>query len=168
MKIAVRLTLTAALALVAGCSQEAPAPEASGASATTGMEAKPGISVGDGKLILPAVAGRPGGAYFMLSNSDTKPVTLSSVSIEGAGKTEMHETTGGHMGQFPSVDVKPGEMVMFERGGKHIMAFDLAPTIKPGGTVEMTLSFSDGEKISVPLRVEAAGGARAGDHGAMH
>lgn len=176
MKIAARLTLAAALALVSACKQEASAPDASpsaspsagAASATAGPEAKPGISVGDGKLVLPAVKGRPGAAYFMLSNSDTKPVTLAAISIEGAGKTEIHESKGGSMALVPTVNVRPGEMVMFERGGKHVMAFDLAPTIKPGGTVQMTLAFSDGDKLSLPLRVEAAGGGNGMDHGGMH
>lgn len=171
-KHALHLTLLASLALAA-CKQEAPAPEAgasaeASAKAAQAAETKEGLSASAGKLVLPAVKGRPGAAYFMVSNSSGKPVTLTGVAIAGAGKAEMHETKGGEMAPLASADVQAGEMIMFERGGKHVMVFDLAPTIKAGDTAELTLSISDGSKLSVPLQVEAAGGGgEAMDHDAM-
>ena len=46
------------------------------------------------------------------------------------------------------------------------MAFELADTLVAGGKAEMTLTFADGDKLSVPLSVEPAGGGV--DHGDMH
>lgn len=175
VKSVIRMTLVASLLLVAACKQESPTPQASqGAEATASATAatttaQAGITASDGKLVLPAVKGNPGAAYFMLSNSATKPTTLTSVAIEGVGKAEMHETKGGTMTPLPSLDVPAGDMVMFERGGRHVMAFDLDAKLAAGGTAEMTLTFADGTKVSLPLAIEAAGGPDSGmDHGAMH
>lgn len=170
MKTVFRLTLLAPIALMTACHKEAPAPEASASAEASApvSEGKAGLSASDGKLVLPAVKGNPGAAYFMLSNSNTKAATFAGVAIEGAKKAEMHESKGGAMAPIASLEVRPGEMVMFERGGKHVMVFDLAPTIKPGDTVQMTMTFSDGAKVSLPLAVEAAGGGQSMNHGAMH
>lgn len=169
VKTALPLAVVATLALAA-CQQQVPTPEASASAESATAEnmagAKAGLSASNGKLVLPAVKGRPGAAYFMLSNSDTKLATLANVAIAGAAKAEAHETKDGAMAPLKNLELKPGEMIMFERGGKHVMAFDLAPTIKAGDTVEMTLTFADGNTLVVPLVAEATGGAQ--DHGAMH
>ena len=85
---------------------------------------------------------------------------LAAVFVEGAGKAEMHETKGGKMEPLNWAEIAPGATVTFERGGKHVMLFDLADTVKAGGTAEMTLTFSGGDKLSTPLRVETAGGTK--------
>jgi copper(I)-binding protein len=105
------------------------------------------------------VKGNPAGGYFTLVNNGDKPVTLAAVSIDGAAKAEMHETKGGSMAPLASLEIKPGETVKFERGGKHVMAFDLDTKLAAGGTSELTLTFADGDKVSAPIKLEAAGGA---------
>lgn len=153
---------TIALALSA-CQQQKTAEDASAtgapSEATAGPEAKPGIAVTDGVLVLPAVRGRPGAAYFAVANRGPAPTSIAAISIDGADKAEMHETKGGSMSPLGAVEIKPGESLRFERGGKHVMVFDIAESVKAGGTAEMTLVFADGDKVSAPLRVEAAGGA---------
>lgn len=159
MKQPALLALGAALAL-AGCQQQAQKP------ADPSPEAKPGLALSDGRLILPVVAGRPGAAYFALNNGGTATTTVAAVHIEGAEKAEMHETMGGSMAPLASLEVKPGETVRFEPGGKHVMAFGLKPDLTAGGTAEITLTFADGDKLSAPLKLEARGDADA--HGAAH
>ena len=162
--------ICAALALAA-CQQEK-APEAQGtasAAPEAAPEAKPGITVSQGVLVLPAVKGNPGAAYFTIANGDKSASTIAAVSIDGAAKAEMHETTGGSMAPVADLTVKPGETVKFERGGKHVMVFAIADTVKPGGSAEMTLTFAGGDKVSVPLAVksmaDAMGDDMADDHG---
>ena len=129
-------------------------------------DAKPGITVSGGVLTLPVVKGRPGAAYFELANGGDKTATLAAISIDGASKSELHETKGGTMAPLAAIDLKPGKTVKFERGGKHVMAFDIAETLKPGSTAEMTLTFAGGDKVSSPLKVETMAGAMDGmDHG---
>jgi copper(I)-binding protein len=153
------VTLLAALALAACQQQPQPQPKQSEAA----PEAKPGIAVSDGVLVLPVVKGNPGAAYFTVANGGDTPTSLAAVAVGGADKAEMHETRGGAMEALKSVDLKPGETVRFERGGKHVMVFGIADTVMAGGRVEMTLTFAGGDKVSAPLKVEAAGGGGMAD-----
>ncbi|MCB2074303.1 MAG: copper chaperone PCu(A)C [Novosphingobium sp.] len=161
MKIARSLSLLALVPLlsIAACQR---APEQ---PADPSPDAKPGLSVSDGTLVLPAVKGNPGAAYFTVTNASDVATSLAGVHIDGAGNTEMHETIGGSMSPVESVQLDAGATVKFERGGKHVMAFELADTLEPGGTAEITLTFSGGDKLSAPLTIEAAGGS--GSMGSM-
>ena len=55
--------------------------------------------------------------------------------------------------------VAPGEKLVLAPSGKHVMVFDLPEDLKPGASVEATLTFADGDKLSAPLAVVAPGGA---------
>lgn len=133
------------------------------AEATAAPEAKPGIAISEGKMILPAVSGNPAGAYFTVENNGDKSVSIASIAIDGVGKAEMHETKGGQMKPVDRLDVAAKSAVKFERGGLHVMGFDLDSKLKAGGITEMTVTFSDGDKVSAPLKLEAMGAATA-DH----
>ncbi len=154
------MTLAPVLAIAACQQAKQPADQAS-------PDAKPNLSVSDATLVLPAVKGNPGAAYFTLTNAGHRPVTLAGVHIQGAGKTEMHETKGGEMRPMNWVQLEAGKTVTFERGGKHVMAFDLIDGLEAGGTTEMTLTFSGGDKLSTPLAIQSPGGATSGME-AMH
>lgn len=160
--------LAAAMVLgVAGCGDSGKREQPGGsATQSIGPDAKPGVTLSDGVLVMPAVKGNPGAAYFVLANGGDAAVSVAAVTIDGAGRTEMHETRGGSMTPLQDLALQPGETVRFERGGKHVMAFEIADTVKPGGTAELTLTFTGGDKISSPLKVETVGGAMTGmDHG---
>jgi len=161
----IRFSLLApAILAIAACQQAGePAPqEREGVPA--GPEAKPGLSASGGVLVLPAVTGRPGAAYFTLSNNGENAAELAAVHIEGAARAEMHETKGGSMAKLDALAVPAGESVAFARGGKHVMAFELDGSLKAGATTEMTLTFADGDKLSTPLTIEAMGGMGAMEH----
>lgn len=149
-------TLASAVLLLAGCSQQAP----------TDPDAKPGLSVSEARLVLPAVKGNPGAAYFELENSGEKPAELAAVHVTGAGSAEMHETASGSMNRLDKVTVAAGSSVSFAPGGRHVMVFDLPESVTAGSVTEMTLSFADGDKLSAPLKVEPAGAGAA--HGSDH
>lgn len=120
------------------------------------VAAKPGIIVANATLVLPAVKGNPAAVYFDLKNTGSTDVTLASASVTGAKSTELHETNGSAMNKLNEVPLAPSQAVAFEQGGKHGMAFDIDPTWTDGSTTEITLTFADGDKISVPLTVKAA------------
>ena len=151
-----------ALALALSACQKTESPAApTEAAETSGPDAKPGLAADGGRLVMPVVAGRPAAAYFTLRNNGPEPVTLAAAHIDGVGKAELHETTGGKMASMDAVEVGAGEAVAFAPGGKHVMAFDLADTLTPGGTTEMTLTFADGDKVSFPLAIETMGAGSA-------
>ncbi|WP_260921821.1 copper chaperone PCu(A)C [Novosphingobium sp. 9] len=125
--------------------------------AVPGPDAKPGISARNGRLILAPVAGNPAAAYFTVRNGGTKTAELVSVHIDGASQAMMHTTDGGTMKMLDEVKLDPGAEVSFAPGKMHVMVFGLPKDTKAGTSVEMTLTFSDGDKLSMPLRVQAMG-----------
>ncbi len=164
MKRLAPLFLAVSLAALSACGQQPAKDEA----ASTAPEAKPGLTLSEGTLVLPAVKGNPAAGYFTLINTGDKAVTLAAVSVTGAARAEMHETTGESMAPLATLEIKPGETVKFERGGKHVMAFELDPALTAGGTTELTLTFADGDKLSAPLKLEAPGGGMEHMEGMDH
>jgi copper(I)-binding protein len=152
------IAAVAALALSACHQPKQAKQEVAAATSAPAPPAKPGITVAAGRLVLPAVAGNPGAAYFQIDNSAGANVALSAIAINGASKAEVHQTTGDTMLKVDTVEIAPSTSIKFEPGHLHVMVFDLAPQLKAGGSTEMTLTFADGDKISTPLKIEAAGG----------
>lgn len=140
----------AALALV-GCNQ-GPASSAQ-ENPVAGQ-----LSVTGGKLVLPAVAGNPGAAYFTVTNGTEQPASLAAATVEGAAKAEMHETSADSMQPLTALTLGPGAAVTFEPGGKHVMVFGVPQALKAGGTAKLTLTFAGGKTATGTLDVAAPGG----------
>lgn len=161
------LLSTALITGLAACGKEPDSPTASNEATLSGPDAKPGLVASDGKLVLPVIAGRPAAVYFTVRNDGGEPVTLAAVHVAGAAKAQMHQTNGGTMGAVETLPIDPGASVVFAPGGLHVMAFDLSDKLKAGGTAELTLTFSDGDKLSMPLQVEKMGAGAGDATGAM-
>jgi copper(I)-binding protein len=116
------------------------------------------LSVTGGKLVLPAVSGNPGAAYFTVTNGTGQPAALAAATVEGASKAEMHESMAGSMQPLTVLTLGPGAAVTFEPGGRHVMVFGVPQSLKAGGTAKITLTFSGGQTASGPLQVAAPGG----------
>lgn len=147
---------------LAACGSESAQPTQAASEAAP--EAPAGIAVTDGRLVLPAVAGNAGAVYFDVLNNGDADIAVVAADVQGAGSTMLHATVeeGGmasmkHMEEFP---VAKGATLKFEPGGNHVMAMDLADTLAPGGTTEVTLTFASGDKASFPATILSAGEAR--------
>jgi len=141
---------------VAAVVAEAPKDEA---AATAAPETKPGVTIKDARIVLPGVAGNPGAAYFSLVNQSKVAVSIAVVSVEGVGRTELHAPDmkvldGGKAEAMTHLD--------FVQGGPHVMLFDVSDRLKAGDQTELTVTFADGDKMSVPAKVEAMGAAAMG------
>jgi periplasmic copper chaperone A len=134
--------LVAAALLVAGCAQPAE------------------LAVADAWVRLPAVAGRPGAAYFTLRGGPQGD-TLLAVSTPAALRAELHETRdqGGTKSMRPVRDVAvPARgTVEFAPGGRHVMLFDLGPGVKAGTRVPLAFAFAGGKRIEAQAVVVGAG-----------
>ncbi len=111
---------------------------------------------------LPAVAGRPGAAYFTLHGGPVDD-RLMLVSSPQAIKSEMHDMSmaGGIMKMAPidaGLAVPAKNDVTFESSGKHVMLFDISPKILPGGKMTLIFAMASGEKLEAEADVVAAGG----------
>lgn len=138
-----QIAVAAVAMLVAGCQQPAE------------------LSATGAWVRLPAVQGNPGAAYFTL-NGGSEPATLLAVSAPFAVRSELHETMAGHEGMTSMAPVRDVAVparakVAFAPGGKHVMLFDVAPTLQPGTRAPLTLSFADGRKLEVQAVVVGAG-----------
>ncbi len=136
---------------------DAPSGSETETAAVQGPDAKPGMSARDGRLVLAPVADRPAAAYFTLRNAGNTNARLVGIEITGTSDAQMHRTEGGSMERIENLDIAPGVEIAFAPGGMHVMAFGLGAALKPGATTEMTLTFSDGDKLSTPLRIEGMG-----------
>ena len=128
--------------------------------AEAGPVAPEGISVTNARLMLPAVAGNPGAVYFDVANSGSEGRMIRAASVAGAGSAMMHSTGEGGMQEALQEMVPPGGTLKFEPGGAHVMAMNLADTVKPGSKAEVTLTFVGGDKVTFPAEVRAAGDER--------
>jgi periplasmic copper chaperone A len=112
-----------------------------------------GVTLSGARVQLPAVSGRPGAAYFTISQAAGGPRTITAVTVAMAGRSEMHETVkrggGSAMKPLASVPLAGGETVTFAPGGRHVMLFDLDPKLRFEDDVELTVTFADGAKARV-------------------
>ncbi len=147
----------AGLALTS-CDRESSEP------AEAAPEGRPGVSVSDARLILPAVSGNPGVLYFDVIDNGDKPSVIRAADVVGAQSTSIHDTitTDGNtsMSESLPVNLPKGTTFKFEPGGKHVMVMGLDESLEAGGTTEVTITFLGGDKLSFPAEVKAAGDAR--------
>lgn len=141
---------------LASCGGEAEAPVAE-----IDGDCAPGITVSDGWLALPAVSGNPAAVYFTLANETDEQVTIRTADVLGAESAMLHETSewSGEvdMQELFTLAVMGGETVVFEPGGKHVMAFGMGEGTEPGSETEATLTFVGGDKCSFPVTAYPAG-----------
>ncbi|MBX7496085.1 copper chaperone PCu(A)C [Qipengyuania sp. 6B39] len=160
MKFARFATLALAVAALplAGCSGGDTPTEAAEDANPTGLE------VSDARLVLPAVSGNPGAIYMTVTNAGERNVAIRGTSVEGASSAQIHDTveSAGEMvmGEMGQVMVAAGESASFEPGGKHIMAFDLDPSLTAGGTTALTLTIVGGKTMTTDIAVIGAGDDR--------
>ena len=125
------------------------------------------LAVTDASVLLPVISGRPGAAYFTVKGG-AQLANLVAVSSPAVIRAEMHEMKdeGGMMTMAPLKDVAipAGGTVEFKSGGKHVMLFDISPSVRSGGTLPLRLSFADGKTIEVKAVARAVGDPT--DHGA--
>ncbi len=158
-RIALPLFALASVLSVGACKEGPDKPEA---AASGSIEAKPGVKITDARLVLPAVVGNPAAAYLVIDNTTKDMVSIAAISIQGAAKTGMHTMEGDSMKPVDRVDVEAGTGVRFEPGKLHIMAFELSPDLAAGGETEFTLTFTDGDKTSVPAKIVSMSEAAMG------
>ncbi|MEO9131996.1 MAG: copper chaperone PCu(A)C [Sphingomonas sp.] len=127
--------------------------------ALTGCQAKV-IYVSNGYVRLSAVPKHPAVAYFTL-HGGAVDATLIDVTTEVAIRAELHESMQqGNMASMKPLDhvaLPAASKVVFAPGSKHLMLYDMNPTIVPGRTIPLIFTFADGLRIQYDATVIAAG-----------
>ena len=123
-----------------------------------------GIEISEASLMLPPVAGNPAAIYFTLKNNSERNIAFRSAEVANAGRAEIHDMMewSGEMvmGESPPIMVEVGGEVVFEPGGRHIMAFDLPAEFGPGDTTKVTLIAAGNRRHSFEVTAKAAGDDR--------
>jgi copper(I)-binding protein len=137
-----RTAATAFLLLLAACGGTEPAP------------------VRDAVVSLPAVAGRPGAAYFTLGGSQAAGDALVGVESSKAERIELHRSVrrGAAMSMERVAEVPLGaEDKVFAPGGDHAMVFGLDPQVRAGGTLPLRFRFRSGRTVAVEAEIVPPG-----------
>lgn len=89
-----------------------------------------------------------GAAFMALENHREVPCTLNAVASDVAERIELHthEEDAGVMRMRRLEDgiaIPPGEMVLLDRGGDHVMLLGLTRPLNDGDVVRLELDFGD-------------------------
>lgn len=159
--------LIAVAALTTACGDDGEAADstsspAASASAGTAREAA-AISASDAWV--KAVDSGMTAAFGTISNSSGADITIVSATTPASSRVELHETVmndDGTMAMQPKDGgfvVPAGGSLTLEPGGNHIMFMDVADALKPGDTVPVTLTLSDGSTMEIDAVVKTFSGA---------
>lgn len=104
----------------------------------------------------------PSGGYFTLRNTGKAEITLTGAKSPACGMLMLHRSKemGGmsSMEDVASVPVPAGGEIRFAPGGFHLMCMDPTSAIRPGGSVPVTLQFSDRTEATANFAVKNAQG----------
>jgi periplasmic copper chaperone A len=105
------------------------------------------------------IKGRPAAVFLVMHNESKVADTLVAVRTPLARRALVHQnkSSGGvsKMLSLAKVPVAPGDMILFEPGGTHIMLFDLVRTPKPGSRFPLTLIFAKGKPQTIEVVAKA-------------
>ncbi|AKM06984.1 copper chaperone PCu(A)C [Pelagerythrobacter marensis] len=127
-------------------------------------EGVPGLTITNARMVLAPVEGNPAAVYFDLAYDGERNLALNRAHVEGAGSASLHEygewNRQVQMQEMLPLVLTQGTEVAFEPGGKHIMASEVSPDLKPGGKTEVTLIVSGGDKTTFEADIRGPGEER--------
>jgi copper(I)-binding protein len=126
-----------------------------------GCQARPDVVRADEAWVrLAAVPGRPAAAYLTI-HGGAQPVRLLAVESPAAGASELHQSMGAGgmmaMQRLDGIDLPAHGTVSFAPGGHHVMLFGVAPSLKAGDRMPLSLRFAKGKPLEVKAQVVATG-----------
>jgi periplasmic copper chaperone A len=96
------------------------------------------------------------GVFVVVENAGATPRAIVSASTDAADKVELHEmkNEGGMMRMSPvkQIDVPAKGKVELKPGSFHVMLFGIKGKPAAGDTMQLTLTFDDGTKLTTPAQ----------------
>jgi copper(I)-binding protein len=158
MKTAFAAALLAASTLILAACDSAEAPAAKAPEGIAGM------TITNPRVVLAPVAGNPAAVYFDMDYEGEGGIALNRAQVKGTKSAMFHDygewDSKMQMQDMLPLPLKKGDKIEFKPGGKHIMAMDPSPDLKPGGTTEVTVVVSGGAKQTFTAPIKAAGDER--------
>ena len=113
----------------------------------------------DNAFIMAPIAGRDvtmGGIEISVKGAD---VTLTGVSTDIAGTVETHtmamEDGTMKMRKVDGFELADGDTLVLERGGNHLMLFDVVDGLAAGDTANLSFIFETGDDEMLTLQAKA-------------
>lgn len=104
---------------------------------------------------------KAGAAYVSIKNISTEPLILLSASTSDkiASKVEIHETKlEGDVAkmhhQKNGVTIEPNQVLKMKPKGLHIMLMGLKKPLTEGEVIDLSLTFSNGEKVELAVPIK--------------
>jgi copper(I)-binding protein len=110
-----------------------------------------------------------GGGYMKITNTGTASDHLIGGSTDISSAFEVHEMKmeGGVMKMRPvagGIEIKPGQTVMLDPSGYHVMFVGLKKQLMQGDHFKATLQFAKAGKVDVDFTVESIGTQTGGNN----
>ncbi len=104
---------------------------------------------------------RAGAVYGVLTNESEAPLSLDGIESSVAGVAELHMTQmeGGMMRMRHADDIvlAPGERLVLEPGGFHIMLMGLKRGLSEGETIDLTIMVDSAAALEATVPVGSIG-----------
>ncbi|WP_297082712.1 copper chaperone PCu(A)C [uncultured Demequina sp.] len=104
-------------------------------------------------------------AFGELTNGTDQAIVLVSAATDASPMVELHETVTGDDGaammmhKEDGFTIEPGESLVMEPGGNHIMLMGVDEPIEVGAEVELSLAFEDGSTFEFTAVAKEFAGA---------
>jgi copper(I)-binding protein len=133
-----------------------------------------GVTAGDLEIIHPSIPAPPAstkaaGGHMGIRNDGDAPDRLIGVEMDAADHIMLHTTEIGSDGvarmiHLDAIELPPGETVLLQPGGLHVMMMGLRRTFEEGDMIPATLVFERAGRVEVEFAVEPREGLGE-DHG---
>ncbi|HUL69040.1 MAG TPA: copper chaperone PCu(A)C [Gemmatimonadales bacterium] len=98
-----------------------------------------------------------GAAYLRIFNHGSSPDTLVEISSSIAGSAMVHGSMTGAGMSAMQLSIAPGQTVVLEPGGRHLMLMDLTRLPRAGEVLPITLRFAQAGTVELQLPVRDYG-----------
>ena len=111
------------------------------------------VQINDLRVSQPIPGQTMSAGYFQITNHSDRVLTLIGVEANIAERVELHQSMNmngmNHMRPLQSAHIQPGETLVFEPGGRHLMLIGVQATQAENLTPELTFRFTDGSELIV-------------------
>ena len=136
---------------------------------TPALFAAQGLKISSAWIRVPPPGAKVTALYLTAENTSTTAQTITKISVEGANRTEIHQSMTDAKGMMsmellPQLKLDPKTTVTLAPGGNHAMVFGALPELKTGAKIKVTVHLEGGASIQTEAVARGPGELDAGQH----